>query len=45
MNVLHHFQVIKDYEKAVIFRLGKLLPPKGPGNRLVAIILFLNFNL
>lgn len=24
-------KVIKDYEKAVIFRLGKLLPPKGPG--------------
>ncbi|KAL9962945.1 hypothetical protein ACROYT_G032103 [Oculina patagonica] len=24
-------KVIKDYERAVIFRLGKLLPPKGPG--------------
>lgn len=32
-------QVIKDYERAVIFRLGKLLPPKGPGQFLFIIIL------
>lgn len=31
ISVFFCLKVIKDYEKAVIFRLGKLLPPKGPG--------------
>lgn len=31
ISVFFCLKVIKDYERAVIFRLGRLLPPKGPG--------------
>ena len=34
------FQVVQEYERAVIFRLGRLLPvgAKGPGNIQVAVL-------
>ena len=25
------FRVVKEYERAIIFRLGRLIPAKGPG--------------
>jgi len=31
ISVFFCVKVVKDYERAVIFRLGRLLPPKGPG--------------
>ncbi|KXJ13355.1 stomatin-like protein 1 [Exaiptasia diaphana] len=31
ISVFFCIKILKDYEKAVVFRLGRLLPPKGPG--------------
>ncbi|XP_068707010.1 stomatin-like protein 1 [Montipora foliosa] len=31
ISIFFCLKVIKDFERAVIFRLGRLLPPKGPG--------------
>ncbi|XP_015776673.1 PREDICTED: stomatin-like protein 1 [Acropora digitifera] len=31
ISIFFSIKVIKDYERAVVFRLGRLLPSKGPG--------------
>uniref|UniRef100_A0A672QMV2 SCP2 domain-containing protein n=1 Tax=Sinocyclocheilus grahami TaxID=75366 RepID=A0A672QMV2_SINGR len=35
LNIQYHFQVVPNYERIVVFRLGRILPPKGPGVDLV----------
>ncbi len=35
LNIQCHFQVAPNYERIVVFRLGRIRPPKGPGVVLV----------
>jgi regulator of protease activity HflC (stomatin/prohibitin superfamily) len=35
LYLLSSVKVLNEYERGVVFRLGKLLPPKGPGIVLV----------
>ncbi len=35
LNIQYDFQVVPNYERIVVFRLGRIRPPKGPGVVLV----------